>query len=131
MADRPSAYELWMEAGEDRARYRELLRQHGHLLSPGDEGYEQASATLPCGWPGPRKPEAWCEFSELPKASCSHCTGRGEEIPAVAGPAGPGLWITAKYGGSCAGCGSDVAPGDRIRSDGDNGWLCADCGGGQ
>lgn len=49
---RPAPSELWQQAGGDGDRYRELLREHGHLLSPGDEGYEEAPASLPCGWPG-------------------------------------------------------------------------------
>ena len=49
----PSPYELWVLAGKDGDRYRELLREHGYLMSPGDVGYEEGSRTLPCGWPGP------------------------------------------------------------------------------
>lgn len=51
-AARPGPSELWQQAGGDGERYRQLLRQHGHLLSPGDEGYEEGRAGLPCGWPG-------------------------------------------------------------------------------
>lgn len=52
---RPGPRELWQQAGGgtpayDRERYLELLREHGHLLSPGDEGYEEGSRALPCGW---------------------------------------------------------------------------------
>ena len=50
----PSPIELWQQAGEDPGRYRELMREHGLLLSPGDEGYAEAPKTLPCGWPGNR-----------------------------------------------------------------------------
>jgi hypothetical protein len=46
--------ELWHQAGGDGERYRRLMREHGHLLSPGDEGYEEGSRNLPCGWPGKR-----------------------------------------------------------------------------
>lgn len=128
MADRPSPHELWVQAGEDGERYRELLREHGHILRPGDEGYEQGSRTLPCGWPGPQKPAAeWC-IHEMPPGTCSVCTGRGEEVPDRS-PSSPGPWITARYGGSCVECGTDIAPGDQIRSAGTNRWLCAECGG--
>ena len=48
----PSPFALWQQANGDGDRYRELMREHGHLLSPGDEGYEEASRNLPCGWPG-------------------------------------------------------------------------------
>lgn len=51
---RPGPMELWHEAGGDGERYRQLMREHGHLLSPGDEGYEQGSRNLPCGWPAKR-----------------------------------------------------------------------------
>ena len=51
MAKRPDAYELWVQSGENPERYRELLREHGYLLSPGDDGYEDAPRNLPCGWP--------------------------------------------------------------------------------
>ncbi len=60
MADRPSAYDLWRQAGGgtedyDRAAYRDLLREHGHLVPldwyrPGEQ-----PATLPCGWPDKRE----------------------------------------------------------------------------
>jgi hypothetical protein len=48
---------MWVQAGGgtgayDRERYRELMFGHGALLRPGDEGYEDASKNLPCGWPG-------------------------------------------------------------------------------
>lgn len=51
-APKPSVYECWVESmqappGTQRDRYRELLREHGHLVprEPGDDG------NLPCGWP--------------------------------------------------------------------------------
>ena len=50
---RPSMFELWQQAEGDGDRYRELLREWGHVLRPGDEGYEDASSSLPCGWPSP------------------------------------------------------------------------------
>jgi hypothetical protein len=55
---RPTPYELWVQSGEDGEEYRRLLRQHGHILSPGDQGYDpNAPRTLPCGW-SPDKPKA-------------------------------------------------------------------------
>ena len=53
----PSPVQLWREAGGgtdryDPERYKALMRQRGHLLRPGDDGYEQGSRDLPCGWPG-------------------------------------------------------------------------------
>jgi hypothetical protein len=54
-----SAYDLWVQAGGgtpsyDRQRYLDLLSEHGALLSPGDDGYDDAPRNLPCGWPGSR-----------------------------------------------------------------------------
>lgn len=54
---KPSVYELWLQAGGDkpaaydRDRFTALMREHGYLLSPGDDGYEEAPKGLPCGWP--------------------------------------------------------------------------------
>lgn len=57
MTTAPTPYALWKQAGGgtkkyDPGRYRELLIEHGLLLRPGDEGYEESSPNLPCGWPG-------------------------------------------------------------------------------
>ena len=48
---------LWLQAGGgtpayDRDRYLDLMREHGLILRPGDDGYEDADRNLPCGWPG-------------------------------------------------------------------------------
>jgi hypothetical protein len=55
-SEKPGPFELWQQAGGDGARYRRLMRQHGHLLGTGDEGYEDAPRNLPCGWPENRGP---------------------------------------------------------------------------
>jgi hypothetical protein len=47
----PAPHELWQQAGGDPETYRGLMRQHGHLLAPGDEGYEDGGRNLSCGWP--------------------------------------------------------------------------------
>jgi hypothetical protein len=48
---RPSPAELWEQAGGNRDLYRGLLHEHGHILAPGDDGYDpDAPRTLPCGW---------------------------------------------------------------------------------
>lgn len=52
MTTEPSPLDLWRQANGDGDRYRELLREHGMLLSAGDEGYEEARRNLACGWPG-------------------------------------------------------------------------------
>lgn len=58
-APKATPHELWEQAGGgtpaySRDEYLRLLRQHGHLLKPGDEGYEQGVRSAPCGW----KPKA-------------------------------------------------------------------------
>jgi hypothetical protein len=35
--------------------------------------------------------------------------------------------VEARYDSECDGCGSTIWTGDRIRSDGEGGWLCMDC----
>lgn len=57
MTGKPSIMDLWRQAGGgtdhwDSQRYRDLMHEHGYLLRPGDDGYEDATHTLPCGWPG-------------------------------------------------------------------------------
>lgn len=47
---------LWLQAGGgsdeyDPALYAEWLHEAGLILRPGDDGYEDAPAGLPCGWP--------------------------------------------------------------------------------
>lgn len=39
-----------------------------------------------------------------------------------------GPWITAGYGSDCNGCGGHIDEGDRIRANGEAGWLCDECG---
>ena len=39
-----------------------------------------------------------------------------------------GPWVTAFYPGECAGCYSEIRPGDQIRSDFEDGWHCGLCG---
>jgi hypothetical protein len=49
--ERPSPAELFEKSGGNRDLYRDLLHQHGHLLAPGDEGYDESAEQLPpCGW---------------------------------------------------------------------------------
>jgi hypothetical protein len=77
-----------------------------------------------------------CEFSDLLKDQCGHCQDRERKTEAsstwrVKGkhhrdPRGP--WFEAAFDGGCDGCGEQIEAGDRIRSDGEGGWLCSDCG---
>lgn len=43
-------------------------------------------------------------------------------------PEGFGPWFNASYPGECAGCWGVIDPGDRIRADGEGGYVCEDCG---
>lgn len=127
--DRPSPATLWQQANGDAARYRELMHSHGLILRPGDEGYEQASATLPCGW-NPRKrreDQDRCEVTDLLRLSCSHCTGRGEEVPEEHDKSLLGAPFAARYPGRCAWGDERIEEGDMIRRDGDSGYVCAGC----
>jgi hypothetical protein len=78
-----------------------------------------------------------CDFSDLLKDQCGHC--HPERLPqpqipqAVRNRMGPersgyGPWFTAAFDGGCDGCGEQIEAGDEIRSDGEGGWLCSDCG---
>jgi hypothetical protein len=61
-APKLTPHQLWEQAGGGtpqyrREEYRRLLREHGHLIGPGDPGYDpDAPKTLECGWPGPQRP---------------------------------------------------------------------------
>jgi hypothetical protein len=39
-----------------------------------------------------------------------------------------GPWLAAIYDSECDNCGADICGGDQIRSDGEGGWLCEECG---
>jgi hypothetical protein len=72
--------------------------------------------------------EQRCTITELYVSQCAHCIeARTQPAPAaVHRDLGP--WFTAAYDGDCADCCGAIEPGDRIRADGDGGWLCEDCG---
>ena len=46
-----------------------------------------------------------------------------EQVPSMFGP-----WTEAEFCGRCAGCRSEIRPGDDIRADGQDGWLGRCCG---
>jgi hypothetical protein len=85
--------------------------------------------------------DAYCELTDLLVASCGHCKGIGEPAYScghircepysecqLADPADLGPWFAARLAGRCAGCRAGVAEGDRIRADGQGGYLCEPCG---
>jgi hypothetical protein len=68
----------------------------------------------------------------IERSTCGDCSPRpggkrGVPVPGR-GPAGYGPWFPASYDGECSGCGGDILPGDKIRADGQGGWLDEDCG---
>lgn len=68
-----------------------------------------------------------CGFSDLPVDSCAHCTGRTGTAE-TREHASYSPWFTAAYPGRCSVCDERIEPEDRIRADGEGGYLCADCG---
>jgi hypothetical protein len=110
---RPPPFELWQQAGEDPQEYRRLMRQHGHLVPGKPE-------PLPCGWPRPR-----C-IHDLSPASCAVCNGADKRLRAERPERG--RWFFARYDGECSDCAGGFETGQRIRADGDGGYLCAGCG---
>jgi hypothetical protein len=39
-----------------------------------------------------------------------------------------GPWFDARFDSECDCCGDDITEGDRIRADGDGGYICDECG---
>lgn len=71
------------------------------------------------------KREVRCDFSDLPASQCAHCTGRTgapEFTPEDRASWGP--WFEARHPGRCSACDGRIEPGDRIRADGEGGYLC-------
>lgn len=69
---------------------------------------------------------------DLDPASCADCNGAvkraaGQERRQWA-PDGRGPWFAARYDGECSDCGQRFGAGWIIRSDGEGGWLCGECG---
>jgi hypothetical protein len=71
-----------------------------------------------------------CEKTDMLRSGCAHCTGRtGSPEPRVSDREGWGPWFTAQLHGRCAGpCDEHIHPDDRIRADGEGGYLCEECG---
>jgi hypothetical protein len=61
--------------------------------------------------------------------ACADC--RPRPVPALrvhGDPALYGSWFLAAYDGECDGCGGEIMADDRIRADGQDGWICEGCG---
>ena len=73
--------------------------------------------------------EPRCEKTDLLRSQCGHCTGRdGGGEASELDPRKFGPWFQARYDGECDNCGYEFQAGDSIRSDGNGGWLCGECG---
>jgi hypothetical protein len=68
---------------------------------------------------------AECKHMMDPPEACADC--HPPEVPAPR-PARWGPWFTAERFGACQGCPDGIFPGDTIRSDGQDGYLCENCG---
>jgi hypothetical protein len=67
-----------------------------------------------------------CDLTDLLVESCGHCTGAQARADREARET-QGAGFTARYDGVCAGCGHPIGGGERIKADGDGGYLCAAC----
>lgn len=68
--------------------------------------------------------DTYCERTDLLVSACAHCRG----VPDIAPRPGVlGPLFEARFGGGCSECGGGIRAGDRIRADGDGGYLCAGC----
>ena len=87
-----------------------------------------ALADLLAGFGQPTNPlalaEVRCSVTELLVDQCGHC----RPAPQTAPEPTLGPWIAATYRGRCASCGARIEEFDRIRSDGEGGWLAECCG---
>lgn len=85
-----------------------------------------ASLGLPTPTPAAPAAEPRCTVTDLLTSACAHC----RPAPPAATPSRErlGPWIAAQYRGKCAGCGGRFEPDDRIRADGDGGYLGDCCG---
>jgi hypothetical protein len=58
--------------------------------------------------------DEWCEFNDMPKASCDHCRNQGK-APRDEYPTEMGKVFVAKYRGTCyMDCGEPIVYGDHI-----------------
>ena len=64
-----------------------------------------------------------CVITDLEVTGCAHCRGITETPPVV--DLGP--WFSAAYQGRCSACGDVFQVFDRIRADGDGGYLGECC----
>lgn len=69
---------------------------------------------------------------DLDPASCAVCNGAvkraADRERSLRAPGGRGPWFPARYDGECSDCGEVFKAETVIRSDGDDGWLCGECG---
>jgi hypothetical protein len=68
----------------------------------------------------------------IEESTCGDCTPRrgGARLGQWPGPGQGtmGPWFQARRNGECDECEGEIMTGDTIRSDGEGGWLCRECG---
>jgi hypothetical protein len=69
--------------------------------------------------------EPRCELTDLLVSQCGHCRPPAEPPPPEL-DVGP--WFAAGYPGRCSLGEETIREGDRIRADGEGGYLCRACG---
>jgi hypothetical protein len=64
---------------------------------------------------------------ELIIGHCAVCNPRSPQAE-FSQPAEYGPWFAARFDSECDDCGGDITEGDRIRADGEGGYVCESCG---
>jgi hypothetical protein len=70
--------------------------------------------------------EEYCDFSDLPKTSCSHCLGITDERDIKTRSKQGEPWFPASYRGMCVECGYPIEEGEPIAHFGD-GYIHRGC----
>lgn len=63
---------------------------------------------------------------DLDPATCGVCNGAEKRTSAAERPE-RGPWFFARFDGTCSDCGDGFDAGQKIRADGEGGYLCEDC----
>lgn len=72
-----------------------------------------------------------CEITDLLVDQCAHCRKLPDPVVEDDEDSGPpelGPWFAAGYRSYCSDGGEVISPGERIRADGQGGYLCSFCG---
>lgn len=66
-----------------------------------------------------------CDLTDLYVRDCAHCRGIPDPPPTERRL---GRWFAAAFPGHCTDCDDQFDTGDRIRADGESGYLATCCG---